>query len=197
MTLRTSRTLWAPVLTLALAGLAAPTARADAISYSTAGSVATPAGATPGLVYFNGFNNYNADTTAPLNLGTFVMSTLAKSNAATYANDPFQILVTSQGQTEFINGVLNGSTGSNPAMTATITSINPIDPSKTFPFQVKLPLNTPMTLAVTDGTSPGMTSLVGASPAAIPEPSSVAVFAVAMGGFGLWSRRRINARAAR
>ena len=64
------------------------------------------------------------------------------------------------------------------------------------PFMLNLPLNSPMPLALSDGSQPAPTALTGPAvlPAAVPEPASVAVFAVALGGLGLWGRRRVTGR---
>jgi hypothetical protein len=198
MTVPDNRRIWALALGLVLAGLAAGRAEAASMTnytYSAVGSVDTPAGGVANLVYFDGLNN--ASTALPsdgtggsINLGRLVVSSLAKTTDQTYTNTPFHIIASvGSNSSQQINGVINGSVGpdAKPAsLTATFTSITPFG-NNPLPFALNLPLNQPMTLQLTDGTTPAPTGLV--SPAAIPEPASVAVFAVALGGLGLWRRR--------
>ena len=157
-----SRIFWALALGLALTGVAAGTAQADPIKYSVIGQVDTPtSGSTQNLVYYNG-----------LSLGSFNVSALSKTVNATYTNTPFSVIVSSGGTAgQKIMGVINGQVGpsaASPALTATITGSSQFgnDP---LPFQMNLPLNTPMALALSNGAGPAPT---GVSFAAVPEPTS-------------------------
>lgn len=185
--------LWALAIGLLAAGFAAGDARAGAMtSYSTLGTVDTPAGGIPGLVSFNGMDNAAVPVGGSLNLGNFVVSSLAKTGDTNvnYVNDPVMIYIKSGAASEALMGQINGMVGptvTNPSLSVTFTSINPIN-GATLPF-VNVPLNTPLPIALSDGTGPASTTLSGANPPPIPEPSSIAVFAVALGGLGLWRRR--------
>jgi len=169
-------------------------AAAPMLTYGTVGSVDTPAGGAPNLVYFQGTNGTVPDS-GSIDLGHFVVSALAKTTGGTYTNTPFQEIVYSGGdQSEKIAGVLNGSFGpsaTNPSLTATVTSVSGFG-NNALPFKLNIPMNMPMKIDISDGVSPATTTLSAAvSPAApIPEPASIALFAVAFGGVGFWHRRR-------
>ena len=186
-----SRIFWALALGLALTGVAAGTAQADPIKYSVIGQVDTPtSGSTQNLVYYNGLSLGSFMPPGSIDLGSFNVSALSKTVNATYTNTPFSVIVSSGGTAgQKIMGVINGQVGpsaASPALTATITGSSQFgnDP---LPFQMNLPLNTPMALALSNGAGPAPT---GVSFAAVPEPTSIAVFTVALGGLGLWHRRR-------
>jgi hypothetical protein len=53
-------------------------------------------------------------------------------------------------------------------------------------------MNTPLTLSTSNGSSaaPTMLSVGVTSASAVPEPASLAVFALAMGSLGFWKLRR-------
>jgi hypothetical protein len=166
---------------------------APTYTYSTVGSVDPSSEGIYNLVYFNGLNNSTVTPPDTINLGQFVVSSLAKTTDATYNNTPFQIIASVGGDASArISGMINGSVGpdvSSPSLTATISSVSQYG-NNPLPFTLNVPTGTAsaMTLALTDGTSPAPTGVV--APAAIPEPSSIAVFTVALGGLGLWHRRR-------
>jgi hypothetical protein len=151
---------------------------------------------TPGLVSYKGL--FDTTTTVPgsIDLGQFIVSPSAATTAATYTKDPFEIIVTSSGsEGAKVSGVLDGAFGpsiSHPSLTATITGISQYGASN-LPFGMTLPIGTPLTLAMTNGTDPAPTELIGATSLAVPEPSSIAVLTFAIGGLGLWHRQRLRA----
>ena len=200
------RRVWALSLAAAVAACAAGRAEAASVAtpttytYSTVGTVDSPMPAgTPALVYYNGMGNAKITPPDSIDLGQFVVSALSKTTNATYANAPFQIIASVGGDaSDKITGVINGSVGpgvTTPALTATFTGVSQYGNNK-LPFMLNLPLNSPMPLALSDGSMPAPTALTGPAvlPAPVPEPASVAVFAVALGGLGLWGRRRVAGR---
>jgi len=189
-----SRTLWALALGLAISAWFTGTAQAVAIQYSAFGQVDKASPTLPDFVYYSGVPNGSTEPPGSIDLGKIFVSPLALSNDVIYDRVPFSIFVNS-GSTAGgkISGLINGKFGPNtadPNLSATITEISQYgkDP---LPFAFNLPLQTPLKLALPTGPSPAATGLTGAvSPAPIPEPTSIAVFAVALGGLGLWHRRR-------
>jgi len=189
------RFLLAMTLGLAATACYAPVVKADAINYSTVGSVDTPTGGIANMVYFNGLSNGTLDPVTGINIGQFQVSSLSGTTGQTYSSTPFHIQVYSGGnQGDQINGVLNGSVGPGATgpLTATITSISQYLTSP-LPFSINIPFNTPMTLNTTlpGGQTPASTNLIGpVTMVPVPEPASVIVFAVAIGGLGVYARRR-------
>jgi hypothetical protein len=197
MSMRNFRRLWALALGLAVMGWAARGANADTIHYSTIGSVSgsgvTGEPAATSIVTYGGHYNNTLTTPGSIDLGSFVIAPTAETTTAAFTKDPFEIIVTTSGnQGAKVSGVLDGSFGpsvSNPGLTATITSVSQYGPSA-LPFNLALPMNTPLTLGKTDGTNSAPTSLVGATTLTVPEPSSIAVFTFVLGGLGVCRRRR-------
>ncbi|GAC1470187.1 MAG: hypothetical protein NVSMB9_15030 [Isosphaeraceae bacterium] len=184
------RRLWALALGLLIVGVTTRDAQAAPIPYGTIGSVDTPPGGIPNLVFYNGVNGF-VPASGSIDLGNFVVSSLAKTGTTDvdYKNDPFHIIVYSgSDQSVKLDGVLNGSLGpkvANPFLTATFNSVNPYG-NNPLPFNLSVPLNTPLKLSVaTDGSNPASTTFT----APVPEPASAVVFAAALGGLALWRRR--------
>ena len=103
------RILLAMTLGLAATACYAPVVKADAINYSTVGSVDTPTGGIANMVYFNGLSNGTLDPVSGIDIGQFQVSSLSGTTGQTYSSTPFHIQVYSGGnQGDQINGVLNG-----------------------------------------------------------------------------------------
>jgi hypothetical protein len=203
MIVRKTRRIWALALGLAVTGWGIR-AEAASIPYTTYGTIATPSGSpSPNPVYYNGTSGMFDPTTGTITLGAFEVSSLTNTTNLTYSNTPFQIIVGSGGtQAESISGILNGSLGPNatanpytnasgPWLYATVSSVNPYG-SDPLPFTMNVPLNTRLPIQTANGAAgPTATQFtVAAGPAPpIPEPASIMVFTVAIGGLGLWRRR--------
>lgn len=189
-----STRLWALALGLAVSGWAAPDAKAAPIPYTTVGMVGAPTTGPSNLVYYNDVTNGMLNGSGSLDLGQFVMTPAAKTANATFTNVPFNLIVSSGANTSAnVTGLLNGSVGpstASPSLSATFTAINQWGQNN-LPFGLSLPLNSPFKLSMTDGTSNAPTILSGvATVAAVPEPGSIAIFAVALGGLAMYRRRR-------
>ena len=189
MTPRNPRTLLALTLGLILAGTAARDVQASPIAYNTLGTVTAPAGASNAIMFTGNTGAFDPVNPASINLGTFMLSN-PTTPSTSYVNNPFEIIAfTSPQQSVKFSGVLNGMVGSaipKPSVTATLTSIAQYG-NMGLPFNVAPTLGTPMNLNLTN-TNSSVALVIAASP--VPEPASIAVFAAALGGLGLWRGRR-------
>jgi hypothetical protein len=198
MMLPRSRTLLALTLGLAATCSLAQVAKADPISYTTSGTVDTPPNGTANMIFFNGISVPTTLVSAKgIDLGQFQVSSLSSTTTQTYSNTPFQILVNSGGnKVAEIDGTLFGSVGpdAKAAPTYTVTKIVPFNGADGDPLFTITPPSVPMNL----NTNLPSGSLMGGPPAStdlnfiatVPEPASVLVFAVSLGGLGLFARRR-------
>ena len=195
MTALTSRRFWALAIAVAVVGWAAHDARADAINYGTIGWVDTPTGATPGLVNFVGANG-TVNGAGSLNPGQFQVEPAALTGPAVdFDNDQFHIIAfAGPNQSTLITGDLHGSLGAGTSnmLTATIDSSTAFGTSP-LPFSLNVPMNVPLTLSTTpgNGTDPS-TTIFSAAASPIPEPTSVAIFSVALGSLLFYRRRAVR-----
>ncbi len=185
MTLQTRRKIWALALALAVVGWSARDVQASAITYGTTGYVDIPAGGDPTAVTFQGATGtVDGTQSASLNLGEFGVSAAAQSGpVVNYTGDMAHIFVYSgTNQSELITGTINGETGAGATtpLTLTITSVMPFGGA--LPFNLNVATGVPMTLGTT-------ATIFSAAASPIPEPSSVAVFGLALSGLALWRRR--------
>jgi PEP-CTERM motif len=195
MTARKSRKF----LTLSLAlcalgsGWAVRDSRADPINYGTVGYVDTPANTTPGLITFTGTTG-TVSGPQSINLGQFTVSSAAlMGTPVDFTGDQFYIIThAGANQSELITGTLSGSVGLGVTtpLTETITSVTPFSAtSMPLPFSLQLPIGVAQTLNTTPGAGGASTTVFTAAAAPVPEPASVAVFAVALGTLAFWRRR--------
>jgi hypothetical protein len=179
---------------------------AEPVYYSTTGSVGSGSGpitfvgegssATPGGMSFISPGSFT--------LGQFQVQTLPAGGSLTYNGTQFEIFASFATSpsgpfstieiTGTLDGTISGSMSST--MSASITSITTEAGSIPPPFPISaLTVNLPQAIAP-GGLNGGLTTLtaqltVAATP--VPEPGSMAVFAAALGGLGLWRFRRARA----
>jgi hypothetical protein len=191
MKLFKSQTLLAMTLALAATAWFAESVKATPITYTTVGTVGTPPNGIANMIYFNGISTPTTLVSANgIDLGQFQISSLSATTTQTYSNTPFQLFVSSgSNQVAEIDGTLFGSVGpdAHAPITYTITGVKQ---SSSNPLFTIFPPTTPMTLNTTlpGGQAPAATDLSFA--VTVPEPASVVVFAVSLGGLGVFARRR-------
>ena len=187
---RSSRRLWALALALAVTGLAARDARANAITDGTIGWVDTPAGGTPSLITYHGTTG-TVTGQGSLNLGQFVVTAAAQKGAPVdYTGDKFHVIAYSgPNQSELLTGTFKGMVGLGVTtpLTATIDSLTMFGGA--LPFTLSVPTGVAMTLNTAPGSSTASVTIFSAAASPIPEPTSVAVFAAALSCLALWRRR--------
>ena len=197
--------------TLALAVAHAPKADAAATySYTTTGSVSGMSGSVP--IQFFGLSGTGSLTTpGAFTLGEFVTNPLPPTGTLTYDHTPFTIDVVVHDATNYYNtdykitGELNGSiTGAGFSdMLATATSVTAVagGVSGIPPFPASdLAIVAPQAINAPDGSGAGFTTLTGqvlisglGPPSPTPEPTSIAVFGAALGGWLIRRRSRSKA----
>ena len=209
--------------TLALAFATVGTTEAAAVqsySYSTSGSISGMSGVQP--ITFNP-EYYQGTFTTPgsIVLGEFATNPLPSTATLTYNNTPFTIDLNVgpvSGSNDYgygyngntyqyqISGVLNGSIGGDGSsnMMASVTSITGSGSgvASTPPFPISdLQINLPQGIAAPNGYNQGITTLTAqvltaGVPIPAPEPSTIAVFGLALAGWAARHRRsRPRARA--
>jgi hypothetical protein len=209
--------------TLAFALEAAPEAMAATVqsySYTTFGDISGMTGVQP--IEFQGvYNGGTLTTPGSVTLGQFITNPLPATATLTYNDTPFTIDLNVKpmspanfvpgnnfntlGYEYVISGVLNGSITGNgiSSMMATVTSItgNDFGLGTTPPFPISdLQVIAPQGIVAPNGSIDGVTTLTGqvtvgdpGLPTPAPEPSTIAVFGLALAGWAY--RRRSRARA--
>jgi PEP-CTERM motif len=223
MTPRLATATLTATLALAFAFGTAPKSEAASVqsfSYWTDGSISSQAGVAP--IYFDGVTSGTLTTPGVFALGTFdAAATLPPTATLTYNNTPFNINlfvangVGANNVTNYydyaVSGVLNGSiTGvGTSSMVATVTSITGDPGTPPFPAsQLQVApqgINAPNTPTFTDGITtlfgqanvPDVTPPIIGLPAPAPEPSTIAVFGLALAGWACQRRLRSRAKRAR
>ena len=213
MSLRKIRTLLSLTLGLAAASAICPSLHADtltttpvSLNYNSSGAITNNGIAN--LISFNGNLNepYNNNPTDPnpinnqLNLGNFLVSNSVSStiNTPTAISDPVAFTVMTDASDGYkLAGTVTGSLGNaSPAANSLAATISSVSLIGSPPLALAIPINTPITLNLANGTNDGSTAFnIGAvpgvpSPTPAPEPASIALFAALAGGLGVWHRRR-------
>jgi len=176
------------------------------IDYSTTGSVSLTGVTGKNVVSFKVAGGaFTAPST--FSLGEFLVNGLAEGESTTYDNTPFSITYLTQmvdhgaptpNETPItLTGVLNG-TFTGPSQSNVVATFDPTTQSlfRTGPFLNALSILGNTVSLVPSTTNGGRTTVQGqiiVSAAPIPEPASIAVFALASAA-GLIFRRRIRAR---
>jgi len=209
-------TLRTPILALGLlAGASAGVHAAPVMTYSTSGAIDSTGVTGAPVISFNSVASGSVDTVTPTNLslGAFQVAGLLGDQFTTYKDTPFHItfLVNQvDGQTPDpnqtpiqISGVLNATIIGNNQSSVTAT----FDPPNAFNFQTgiqdglqktlydnTLAITSPKSLvaSTTNGGRTSAEALITTLPH-VPEPTSVAVFLMSLGGLGLHHRLRRRA----
>jgi hypothetical protein len=195
--------------------VAAPMNTSTTIDFTSTGWIGANPATNPGImtgpVSFQGVTGGILTAPSAFGLGEFQVAPLPATVSVSYNNTPFQVtlaLTESNGPPGMttnvtIDGYLNGTlSGSNQStVIASVASILPTGPTLSTPMTPNLSLvtplgdlNVPFSLALVPASSGGgMTSFqadFGATP--VPEPSTLAFFAMAFGGIGLWRKRGVK-----
>jgi hypothetical protein len=200
------------VVALGIALAAAPaSARAAALpptsvnDYNTSGTIKPSAETVSGtnVISFNSVAGGSFLAPSAFGLGEFLVSALPVGVSTTYTNTPFEISYIAQkvnGETPTdndtpitITGVLNGVV-TGPNQSSVVATFDPIsnDEFRTGDYLNKLAISGSVLLVPSSNnggrTTAQATLIASASP--VPEPATVAIFAVAIAGYGL--RRRLH-----
>lgn len=175
--------------------------------YNTSGTIKPSAATVAGtnVISFNSVASGSFLAPSAFSVGEFLVSALPVGVSTTYTNTPFEISYIAQkvnGETPTSNetpititGVLNG-TVTGPNQSSVVATFDPIGNSefRTGDYLNKLAISGSVLLVPSSNnggrTTAQATLIASAHP--IPEPATVAIFAVAIAGYGL--RRRIKGR---
>ena len=192
------------LFTLAISGMVSATARAGAIVYNTSGLIGSSGVTGTNVIEFVpvSANSFTAPST--LSLGTFVVAALPDGHTTSYNHTPFAVtfgITTVNGinvaadppaltVTGFLNGILSGSNRST-----VVAVFDPIANPKIKigpDFFVNLSLPSPQRTLVPSTTLGGQSTAEGFVRMLheTPEPTAIAMFAVAGVGLGLARKRR-------
>jgi PEP-CTERM motif len=211
-------------LALAFAPATAPRAEAAAVQSYSDQTSGTISGTNTGPITFNP-QLYPSQFTTPgtIVIGAFVTNPLPATATLTYNNTPFMIDLNVGATAGFqyygvgygynpntyqyqISGVLNGSIGGDgtSSMIATVTSITGSGSglATTPPFPIADLVISPQGIAAPIGSTEGYTTftgqvLVAGLPSPAPEPSTIAVFGLALAGWACRTRSKARARRVR
>jgi hypothetical protein len=197
-------------IALGLLACAGASVKADGIlTYSTSGFISGTSGVTgTNAITYESITNASVDTTSNLPLGAFQVAALTGNSTTTYKDTPFSftVLPSQYNNSPLANftpltvtGVLNGTVSDSKSNV--VATINPI-PSDTFALggATSTLAGLPNQLLLVPPSSGGTTTLEGAitttgnvnPQAAIPEPSTIALFLSTFGGLAV--RRFVLAR---
>ena len=194
----------APVLVLALALPAAADSMSNSnplISYSTSGAIGSAGVTGFNAVSFQSATAIPAPGPASISLGDFQVAALPSGLTTTYANTPFTITFlpyqsSTAGQPIVLQGMLNGSiSGANSSIVATFG-----DPSSTSPLTQQFQAGSYTGNLTLSGNQIALSNSGGSftvsaqiSPAAVPEPTTLAILFAGLSAAGLRRFRRRSA----
>lgn len=185
----------------------ATTVKSD-MTYSTAGSIGTTGISGPNVISFVPESSGTITTPSAFSLGTFVVGYLPPGQMTSYDHTPFSISYTAEKVNDqlpsanetpiTIRGFLNG-TVTGPSQSDVVATFSPIDKPTflTGAYLNSLSVLDPQVSLVPSTTNFGRTTAQGhlrVSAAPVPEPSTAALFVVAIAGLGL--RHRLRRRGA-
>jgi hypothetical protein len=205
---------------LALSFATAPKVEAASVqtyAYDTSGSISGPSGDVP-ITFVPQSSTGMLTTPGSVVLGEFLTNPLPSTATLTYNDTPFTIDLnigalnpksfTSSpnyyAQYE-ISGVLNGTIGGDgsSSMMATVSSITAVSGTYPPPFPISDLVISAQGIAAPDGSSQGVTMLTGqvlvagtppplglGNPTPTPEPSTIAIFGLALAGWACHRRLR-------
>jgi hypothetical protein len=184
------------------AAMSSPTSVND---YTTSGTIGLTGITGSNVISFNSVSGGSFLAPSAFSLGEFLVSSLPPGVSTTYVNTPFEInyiaqevngVAPEENGTPFkLTGVLNGQV-LGPNQSSVVATFDPIGDSqfRTGDFLNTLAISGSVLLVPSSnngGRTSAQATLVAVS-APVPEPATLAIFAVAAAGYGL--RRRMRGR---